>query len=960
MSRFGIFKTSSDKENRELHQRVAELEQEVSAYQESNQALQQKIERLERIMQGTGDGWWEWPDFGNHEYWWSKEFYQLLGYEENEFQPTFKKFTEMLHPEDREATIRRMQFHIKQQKPFEAEYRLQTKSGDYRWLRVKVHIFRNEEGTPVRMAGSVRDITEQKEKERMTHLMNYCIENASVSIFWITPEGQFIHVNKKASDELGFSKEKLIGMGVHDVDPHHPKEARKKHWEQQKENGVLNFETEHKTQDGKSIIREVTGQYIDYNGEELEFAFAVDITARKRAEKALRESESQFRTLFETMAQGVVYQNAKGEIISANPAAERILGVSLEQMLRRTSEDSNWRTIHEDGSPFPVEEHPAMIALRTGQRVEDVVMGVYNPNEEQHRWIIVNAVPEYRPGETKPYRVYASFEDITELKRQERELRFQAMLLNQIQDLITSTDINGCITYVNGTACQALGKTRDELIGQYVQSFGENPERGATQQEIIDTTLAKGEWRGNIVNYSVDGKEMIFDCRVHIVRDDNDQPIGMVGTSTDVTELKKAEEALREGEYFLHTLLDAIPIPVFYKDTKGKYLGFNRAFENYFGKTSEEMIGKTVFDTHPPELAKVYYTKDNNLIENGGVQQYESQIRTVDGTFGDVIFNKAIFTDRQGTVIGLIGTILDITQRKIAELELERSRAELAVNNRIANIFLMSTDEDLYGDVLEVVLDTLQSEYGFFGYINAKGDFISPSLTRKVWSECEIPDKSIVFPRQKWGGLWGKSLLEKKTLYSNDSLTFPEGHIQLQSALCVPIVFLDQLIGQFTVANKAGGYSDEDARMLESIAAQTAPILNARLDREKHEQERKKLEEQLLQSQKMEAIGTLAGGVAHDFNNILMAILGNADLALHSLSTVSPAFDSIQEIITASRRAAELCNQMLAYSGKGQFVVKPLNLSEIVREMSHMLEVSISKKAVLRFNLGDTIPLTAR
>ncbi len=121
-------------------------------------------------------------------------------------------------------------------------------------------------------------------------------------------------------------------------------------------------------------------------------------------------------------------------------------------------------------------------------------------------------------------------------------------------------------------------------------------------------------------------------------------------------------------------------------------------------------------------------------------------------------------------------------------------------------------------------------------------------------------------------------------------------------------------------------------------------------------EERQKLEAKMQHAQKLESLGVLAGGIAHDFNNLLMAILGNADLALHNLSSVSPAHENIQEIITASRRAAELCNQMLAYSGKGQFLVKELNISEVVKEMSHILEVSISKKAVLRYNFGDLVP----
>ena len=115
-------------------------------------------------------------------------------------------------------------------------------------------------------------------------------------------------------------------------------------------------------------------------------------------------------------------------------------------------------------------------------------------------------------------------------------------------------------------------------------------------------------------------------------------------------------------------------------------------------------------------------------------------------------------------------------------------------------------------------------------------------------------------------------------------------------------------------------------------------------------------EKQLLHAQKLESLGVLAGGIAHDFNNLLMAIMGNADLALMRLNPESPAVDNLKRIEQASARAADLAKQMLAYSGKGKFIVEHLDISRLAEEMLHMLEVSISKKAVLRFNLTSPIP----
>ncbi|MFC1734470.1 response regulator [Candidatus Hydrogenedentota bacterium] len=127
-------------------------------------------------------------------------------------------------------------------------------------------------------------------------------------------------------------------------------------------------------------------------------------------------------------------------------------------------------------------------------------------------------------------------------------------------------------------------------------------------------------------------------------------------------------------------------------------------------------------------------------------------------------------------------------------------------------------------------------------------------------------------------------------------------------------------------------------------------------ERKNAEEERQKLETQIQHAQKLESLGVLAGGIAHDFNNLLMGILGNADLALQNLSSVSPIRGNVKDIEKASIRAADLCKQMLAYSGRGQFVIEALDLSELTEEMSHMLEVSISKKAVLKYDFAGELP----
>jgi PAS domain S-box-containing protein len=127
-------------------------------------------------------------------------------------------------------------------------------------------------------------------------------------------------------------------------------------------------------------------------------------------------------------------------------------------------------------------------------------------------------------------------------------------------------------------------------------------------------------------------------------------------------------------------------------------------------------------------------------------------------------------------------------------------------------------------------------------------------------------------------------------------------------------------------------------------------------ERKRIEEEHRQMEKQMLHSQKLESLGILAGGIAHDFNNILMSIMGNADLALMRVNKESPVVENLHQIEKASARAADLAKQMLAYSGRGKFVVENLDLNCLLEEMLHMLEVSISKRAVLRLNLTRPLP----
>lgn len=249
----------------------------------------------------------------------------------------------------------------------------------------------------------------------------------------------FTYVNSGACRNLNYSPETLRSMTPIDLKPEFNKESFHKLIEpllQHKKKKIL-FYTSHRRSDGSLYPVEVHLQLIE-KPSRVFLSIIIDITERSRMEKDLKLSEEKFRTLYETMAQGVVYQDADGKIISVNPAAQKILGLSINHLIGRTSIDPAWKAIHEDGSSFPEKMHPSMMALRTRKKVSHVIMGVFNPREKQYRWIMVNAVPQFRYAQTKPYEVYSTFDDITNIKQAEEEIQAANMELMTMNRLITA------------------------------------------------------------------------------------------------------------------------------------------------------------------------------------------------------------------------------------------------------------------------------------------------------------------------------------------------------------------------------------------------------------------------------------------------------------------------------------------------------------------------------------------
>ncbi|MFX1554026.1 MAG: GAF domain-containing protein [Promethearchaeota archaeon] len=179
----------------------------------------------------------------------------------------------------------------------------------------------------------------------------------------------------------------------------------------------------------------------------------------------------------------------------------------------------------------------------------------------------------------------------------------------------------------------------------------------------------------------------------------------------------------------------------------------------------------------------------------------------------------------------------------------------IEVRDKIIEAFTEFEDNQVYPEVLGIILTVIESKYGIFGYINESGDLVCPSMTKDVWEECQVPDKDIVFPHEDWNksnAIWARAIIEGKTIYSNQPLNPPEGHIPMNRAIVVPIMHQKKVIGVLTVANKTSDYSEEDIAALKTIASYISPILYARLESNKQLKELKKLKKKQLRIDKVD------------------------------------------------------------------------------------------------------------
>jgi PAS domain S-box-containing protein len=355
-------------------------------------------------------------------------------------------------------------------------------------------------------------------------------------------------------------------------------------------------------------------------------------------------------------------------------------------------------------------------------------------------------------------------------------------------------------------------------------------------QKVVEQAFTQGFAATEATLLAKDGTEV--PCYLSAARIVVEGQPCIFGVTIDISERIKVEAELKRSEARYRLLFERSLAGIFRYQMDRGMLDCNQAAARILGYPSPQALLGC-------EVSRIFVRLEDLqlanqvLAERRPLTDFEVQLQRQDGTPIWVIENVSVTEYKDGRPYIVEGTFIDISDRKCAEQALRESRQRLALKNRVANVCLTVPDDQMYGEVLNAVLEVMHSSQGLFGYIDEDGALVVPSLTRHVWEKCRVANKSLQFPRETWGGIWGRSLTEKKVICSNQPGKVPEGHLPVSRCLSVPILHNQLVIGLLLVANKRTDYDQSDLEQLQHIADFLAPVLHARLQRDSEEHARK-------------------------------------------------------------------------------------------------------------------------
>jgi PAS domain S-box-containing protein len=608
-------------------------------------------------------------------------FCKILGYSKHELLRM--KFSDIAYPdhiaEDVQSAKKIMMGKIA---TYRTERRYIRKDGQIVWGAITATAIRNRKKQFQYIFAMFEDITERQQAEvalyEETIMRRILFENSPDGVLVINPEtAEFIEFNTAAHTQLGYSREEFARLKITDVEVKETQEETKETLSRVLREGRADFETLQRTKQGEVRNVLVTAQVIDVPGRSAYYCIWRDITDRKKAEEAIRQSEEKYKTLFMSMSEGfylseILYDD-NGEpcdyrYLDVNPKFEQILGLSRDQIIGRRYKDL-----------VPVDTTQWLDTYFKVARTGKPLTYQFYSNEYGKYFETFS----YKPDKD---RVSVFVLDITERKHAEEQLIIKDFALESSVSAIGLADLDGNLIYVNKAYLQLWGFSDvKEVIGKHISEFSLSKD---TVAEAINILQSGNSYVGEAKYARKDGTFLEVQVTANLVTSPDGMPVCTMASFVDITERKEMEEQIRISEEHYRTLIDTSPDAIIIVSGLGNILYASKKANVVFGYPGDEsFVGNSVLEWIRPEDYGSVMSRLNDILSGQSKpESREYPLRKSDGTpfWGEI--NSSQLINRRGEVTGLLLVCRDISERKAAAEALRQSESRLQRAQMIAHV----------------------------------------------------------------------------------------------------------------------------------------------------------------------------------------------------------------------------------------------------------------------------------
>ena len=549
-----------------------------------------------------------------------------------------------------------------------------------RWIETNKIPLRDLDGNVIGVVGTFQDISDRKIAE-ITLMESEAFNRQLVSEFPIglascRMDGQLVYVNPHFAQILGKSVEEILKLSYWEITPIKYVEQEAEQLRQLQETGSYGpYEKEYIHRDGHLVPVVLTGLLIEQNQETLIWSSVQDISDRKQAEEALKISEVRFRNAFDTTAIGMCLVSPLGEFLKVNPALCNLWGYSETELVEMSFQDIT----HPDDLASDLELLQQLLA---GEITHYNLEKRYLTKEQALIWGYLS-VSLVRNSQGEPLYFVSQIQDITEQKQaeialQQSEERFSRIFYSSVVGMIFA-DFQGKIIDANDCFLDMIGYTREELETDKIDWLAMTPpEYLAKDYECMEYLIQNGEvdpWEKEY--YRKDGSRIAILIGAAFLPGTNNETICVI---IDISDRKQSEKALRKSQQFIQTIINTVPLPLFWKDRQSVFLGCNQQLAETLGLSSTtEIEGKTDFDLSLTEdQAITYRAGDQRVITSGEAELGTEETYVLEtGELNWIETHKAPIRDEEDNIIGVVGMFQNITERKHYELALSQKNTEL-------------------------------------------------------------------------------------------------------------------------------------------------------------------------------------------------------------------------------------------------------------------------------------------